>query len=60
VEADRRKARRRQDRRDSCEKLEGRHHAVLGALAAPVLFAVGAIGSIGTKRLLRKLTTKKG
>lgn len=29
--------------------------AVTGGVAAPVVFAVGAIGSIGTKRLLRSL-----
>ncbi|CAN5857923.1 hypothetical protein BH11MYX4_BH11MYX4_21340 [soil metagenome] len=34
--------------------------ALTGGVAAPVVFAVGAIGSIGTKQLLRKLTTKKG
>ena len=30
--------------------------ALTGGMAAPVVFAVGAIGSIGTKRLLRRLT----
>lgn len=30
-----------------------------GGVAAPVVFAVGALGSIGTKRLLRRLTTKE-
>ena len=34
--------------------------ALTGGVAAPVVFAVGAIGSIGTKQLLRKLTTKRG
>ncbi|MBX3232757.1 MAG: hypothetical protein KIT84_43550 [Labilithrix sp.] len=32
--------------------------AVTGGVAAPVVFAVGALGSIGTKRLLRKLTQR--
>lgn len=30
--------------------------ALTGGVAAPVVFAVGALGSIGTKRILRKLT----
>ena len=29
--------------------------ALTGGIAAPVVFAVGALGSIGTKRLLRRL-----
>ena len=32
--------------------------ALTGGVAAPVVFAVGAIGSIGTKRLLRRLTVR--
>jgi len=32
--------------------------AITGGIAAPVVFAVGALGSIGTKRLLRKLTER--
>ncbi len=32
--------------------------ALTGGLAAPVVFAVGALGSIGTKRLLRHLTDR--
>ncbi len=31
--------------------------ALTGGMAAPVVFAVGALGSIGTKKLLRRLTT---
>jgi hypothetical protein len=31
--------------------------ALTGGAAAPVVFAVGALGSIGTKRLLRRFTT---
>lgn len=31
--------------------------AVTGGLAAPVVFAASALGAIGTKRLLRKMTT---
>ena len=29
--------------------------ALTGGIAAPVVFAVGALGSIGTKRLLRRV-----
>jgi hypothetical protein len=32
--------------------------AVTGGVAAPVVFAVGALGSIGAKRVLRRLTTR--
>lgn len=32
--------------------------ALTGGVAAPVVFAVGALGSIGTKRMLRKLTIR--
>lgn len=32
--------------------------ALTGGAAAPVVFAVGALGSIGTKRLLRRFTTR--
>lgn len=32
--------------------------AVTGGIAAPVVFAVGALGSIGTKQLLRRLTNR--
>ena len=32
--------------------------ALTGGVAAPVVFAVGALGSIGTKRMLRKLTVR--
>jgi len=32
--------------------------AVTGGLAAPVVFAVGALGSIGTKKLLRRFTDR--
>lgn len=32
--------------------------ALTGGVAAPVVFAVGALGSIGTKRLLRRLTER--
>lgn len=32
--------------------------ALTGGVAAPVVFAVGALGSIGTKRLLRRLTDR--
>jgi hypothetical protein len=32
--------------------------ALTGGIAAPVVFAVGALGSIGTKRMLRKLTVR--
>ncbi|MBS2016248.1 MAG: hypothetical protein JST00_25420 [Deltaproteobacteria bacterium] len=32
--------------------------AVTGGLAAPVVFAVGALGSIGTKRLLKRLVNR--
>jgi hypothetical protein len=32
--------------------------ALTGGAAAPVVFAVGALGSIGTKRILRRLTTR--
>lgn len=32
--------------------------ALTGAVAAPVVFAVGALGSIGAKRVLRRLTTR--
>ena len=31
--------------------------ALTGGIAAPVVFAVGALGSMGTKRLLRRFTT---
>lgn len=31
--------------------------ALTGGMAAPVVFAVGALGSIGTKKLLRRFTT---
>lgn len=30
--------------------------ALTGAMAAPVVFAVGALGSIGMKKLLRRVT----
>jgi hypothetical protein len=32
--------------------------AITGGAAAPVVFAVGALGSIGAKRLLRRVTTR--
>jgi hypothetical protein len=32
--------------------------ALTGGVAAPVVFAVGALGSIGTKQLLRRLTSR--
>lgn len=32
--------------------------ALTGGMAAPVVFAVGALGSIGTKRLLRRITDR--
>lgn len=34
--------------------------AVTGGMAAPVVFAVGALGSIGTKRLLKKYFSARG
>jgi len=33
--------------------------AVTGGIAAPVVFAVGALGSIGTKRLLKRVVSRK-
>ncbi len=34
--------------------------ALTGGVATPVVFAVGALGSIGTKRALRRFTEKRG